>query len=221
MGYVVYCSGSGGGVTEAEGQRRVGLAIKEYILQRVEKDGLAVEYISARFMKVRLYLKEISNGISFVIAYTPTDSHKSIRSKDLFSTALGSTGPQVPKGGHLPIMMDASARSGRRREGCVDDTVLGAYRRDMLSANGRRLQAFSAEKQLALVNTFSVHPRWNFIHIQSSITGKDRYLLDYILTLQTDRRLVQTVTVRRPPVAKPESDNNLVAAHPVACMFCP
>ena len=56
-GYAVYCNGSGGGVTEAKGQHGVGLAIMKSILQDAERDGLAVEYIRARFMKVRQKLK--------------------------------------------------------------------------------------------------------------------------------------------------------------------
>ena len=40
-----------------------------------------MEYISARLMKVRLNLKGKSNGIFFVVAYAPTDSHKSVRDK--------------------------------------------------------------------------------------------------------------------------------------------
>ena len=73
-------------MTEATGQHGVGLVIKESILQDVEKDGLAVEYINVRLMKVRLNLKGKSNGISFVVAYAPTDSHKSLRDKDFFWT---------------------------------------------------------------------------------------------------------------------------------------
>ena len=68
----------------SQGQHGVGLAIEESILQDVEKDGLAVEYIGARFMKVRLNLKGKPNGISFAVAYAPTDSLKSVRGKDLF-----------------------------------------------------------------------------------------------------------------------------------------
>ena len=88
-------------------------------MQDVEKDGLAVEYISARLMKVRLNLKGKSNGVSFVVAYAPTDSHKSVRDKGLFWTALGSTVAEVKcrKGEHLLVMVDANARTGRRGEG--------------------------------------------------------------------------------------------------------
>ena len=64
-------------------------------MQDVQKDGLVVEYISASLMKVRLNLKGKSDGIFFVVAYAPTDSHKSIRDKDLFSATLGSTVAEV------------------------------------------------------------------------------------------------------------------------------
>ena len=77
----VYCRGAGGVGTEAKGQRGVGLAIKESILQDVEKGGLAVEYISVRLETVRLHLKGKSNGISFMVGYLPTESHKSVRDK--------------------------------------------------------------------------------------------------------------------------------------------
>ena len=75
-------------MTESKGQRGVAFAIKDSVLQDVEKDGLAVEYINVRLMKVRLNLKGKSNGISFVVAYAPTDSHKTVRGKYLFWTAL-------------------------------------------------------------------------------------------------------------------------------------
>ena len=100
-------------MTTGKGQHGVGFAIKESILL-VEKDGLAVEYTSTRLVKVRLNLKGKYNEISFVVAYAPTDSHKSVRDKDLFWTALGSTVAAVPKGEHLLVMMDANARTGRR-----------------------------------------------------------------------------------------------------------
>ena len=44
----------------------------------MEKDGLGVEYISARHMKVPLNMNNKSTGISFVVASSPTDSHKSV-----------------------------------------------------------------------------------------------------------------------------------------------
>ena len=73
-GFNAYWSGVCRGSTEAEGQHGVGLVIKESILQDVEKSELAVEYNSARLMKVRLNLKEKSNISSFVVEYPPTDT---------------------------------------------------------------------------------------------------------------------------------------------------
>ena len=43
-GFTVYCSGGGGGGTEAKGQHGVGIAIEESILQDIEQGGLAVEF---------------------------------------------------------------------------------------------------------------------------------------------------------------------------------
>ena len=66
----------------------------------------------------------------------------------------------MPKGEHLLVMMDANARAGRRGEGCVDGKMLGAYGRNTLNDNGRRLLlTFSAENQLALVNTYFSAPK--------------------------------------------------------------
>ena len=51
-GYAVYCRGSGGGLTQANGQYGVRFAIKKSILQDKEKGGLAAKHVSARLMKV-------------------------------------------------------------------------------------------------------------------------------------------------------------------------
>lgn len=67
--YAVYCCGADGGASEVKGQHGVGLALKESILQKSEKDGLAVEYIRARLVKVRLNLEGESNGISFLCGW--------------------------------------------------------------------------------------------------------------------------------------------------------
>ena len=76
----------------------VGIVIKESILQDIEKDELAVEYTRTRLMQVRLNLKGKSNGASFVVAYAPTDNHKSLRDRDHLWATLGSTVVKVPEG---------------------------------------------------------------------------------------------------------------------------
>ena len=53
--------------------------------------------------------------------------------------------------------MDANARTGRRgggKLGSEECKVLGAYGRDNLNDNGERLLSFSANHELALLNTF-------------------------------------------------------------------
>ena len=135
----------------------------------------------------------------FVVAYAPTDSHKSIRDIDLFWAALGSTVAEVPKREHLLVMMDANARTGRRGEGCVDDKVLGAYGRGTLSDHERRLLAFSAENQLALVNTFFRASKRGITYtFQSPNAGKDRCLPPGLYPHAANRQnMVRNVTVRR------------------------
>ncbi|CAM9752224.1 unnamed protein product, partial [Pylaiella littoralis] len=72
-GYVVIWSGARAGTTEKKGVHGVGLAIKQSIVDGMDKGGMTVECISARLMKVRLQLTG-SNGVSFVVAYAPTET---------------------------------------------------------------------------------------------------------------------------------------------------
>ena len=55
-----------------EGEPRVGLAVRESIVAGMDKGYVAVECISARMMKVSIQLKRKSDGVSFIIGYTPT-----------------------------------------------------------------------------------------------------------------------------------------------------
>ena len=71
-------------MTESKGQRGVAFAIKDSVLQDVEKDGLAVEHISARLVKVRLNFNGKSNGISIVVAYASTIVTIRARQRSLF-----------------------------------------------------------------------------------------------------------------------------------------
>ena len=60
----------------------------------------------------------------------------------------------VPSGHHLFVLMDANARTGKRRSGSADSKVLGAYGRDELNDNRERLLFHAADSKLALLNTF-------------------------------------------------------------------
>ena len=52
------------------------------------------------------------------------------------------------------VLVDANARTGKRMDGCGDGRVLGAYGRDELNNNGKRLLTFAEDNKLALTNTF-------------------------------------------------------------------
>ena len=56
-GYRVYFSGDCSGVKGKKGQHGVGLAIKEEIVKKAGKDGIAIECISARLLKARLSIR--------------------------------------------------------------------------------------------------------------------------------------------------------------------
>ena len=85
-------------------------------------------------------------GISYVVAYAPTNNLETVRDKGRFWTTLGSTVAAVPKKEHLIVMTCANARTATREEGYVDDEVLGAYGRNTLNDNRRCLLAFSVER---------------------------------------------------------------------------
>ena len=70
-GYRVLFSGDCSMVKGRKGQHRVGLAIKEDIVQKAGEDGITIERISARFLKARISFK--SNFVTFVVAYAPTE----------------------------------------------------------------------------------------------------------------------------------------------------
>ena len=71
FGYRVYFSGDRSGIKDRKGQHGVGLAVKEDIVKKVDKDGIAIEYISATPQKARISIK--SNFVTIVIADAPTE----------------------------------------------------------------------------------------------------------------------------------------------------
>ena len=109
-------------------------------------------------------------------------------------------------------MMDATARSGRRREGCVDDKVLGAYGQDSQNDNGTATAGILSRKPTCSRQyVFQCTQAWNLLHFLKSNYWK-RSVPPGLYPHVANKRFVQHVTVRRPPVAKPESDDYLVAA---------
>ena len=86
---------------------------------------------------------------------------------------------------------------------------MGAYGRDELSDNGKRLLLHAADNKLTLLNTYYATSARGILYMfQSPNRGKARYRLDYILTRQADRQLVRNATVRAPPKENAEPDQN-------------
>ena len=135
-GCVVFCSGADGGKREKKRNYGVGLAVRESIVEGIEKDDFAVECISARLTKVRIQLKGKSNGVSFVVGYTPT-LDKSSSDEYHFWNSIDEVVKGVPSRVHLLVLMDANARTGMRGIRWADRKVLGAYGRDDMKDNGQ------------------------------------------------------------------------------------
>ena len=101
-------------------------------------------------------------------------------------------------------------------EGCDDGRVLGAYGRDELNNNGKRLLSLTSDNKLALTNTcFNARKgglsRSTFNGINSR---NDRKRIDRILTRQAHRPHVYDVKVhpQPPSLAKTDSDHDIVYA---------
>ena len=130
--------------------------------------------------------------------------------------ALNFNVASVPAREYAFVLTDANARTGERGEGGgeADSKVSGAYGRDMFNENGKLLLGFAEDNKLALLNTFFCTPKNGvFYTCQSANRSKGQTRLDYILTKQSDRRLIRCVNVRRPPLEALESDQNLVYAN--------
>ena len=185
-------------------QHAFGLAIKEEIVKKAGKDGIAIECISARLLKARIPIK--SNFVTFVAAYASTGKAPEGQ-KAKYMAALNCTVASVPARKYVFVLTDANARTGKRGEGGgeTDSKVLGAHGRDKLNENGKLLLGFAEDNKLALLNTFFCTPK-------SGVSYTFQSAFDYIWTKQADRRLIRCVNNRRPPLEAPESDHNFVYA---------
>ena len=115
--------------------------------------------------------------------------------------------------------MDANARTGEKIEGerTEDDGVLGAYGRDELNNNGKRLPNFSTDNKLAVTNTFFSTRKGGISHTYNGVIedrADDFKRIDYILTRQAHRPRVHNVEVHPQPnqPIKADSDHNMVFA---------
>ena len=77
-----------------------------------------------------------------------------------------------------------------------DSRMLGAYKRDELNNNGKRLLSLASDNKLALTNTFFSARRSGLSHTFNSIHSRnDRKQIDYILTPQAHRPRVYDIQV--------------------------
>ena len=117
----------------------------------------------------------------------------------------------------LFVLVDASARTGKRIEGRGDGRVLGAYGRDEFDGNGKHPLAFASDNKLALMHMFfSVsYARVEYlIRSTASAARNEPRGTDCILARQAHRSRVCNVKVhpQPPPPAKADSDHNIVCA---------
>ena len=161
------CSGADGGNHEKKGNHGVGLAVRESIVAGMDKGDVALECISARLMKVRIQLKEKSNGVPFIVGYAPT-LDKTTSENDYFWSSLDEVVKGVPSRDHLLVLMGANARTGTRGIGWTDSKVLGAYGRDELNDNGERLLIHGTDNKLALLNTCYATPTRGISYVSES-----------------------------------------------------
>ena len=210
--YRVFFSGDCSGAKGMKEQHEVGLAIKEEIVKKVGEDSITIKCISARLLKNRISIK--SNFVTFVAAYVPTEEAPEVQ-KAKYMTALNCTVASVPAREYAFFLTDANPRTGKRGEDGeeADSKVLGAYGRDILNENGNLLLGFAEDIKLALLNTFFCTDKSGVSYMfQSANRSIGQARLIYILTKQSDRRLIRCVCVLWPPLKAPESDHNLVYA---------
>ena len=148
-GYRAFCSGQE--ETECrQGLFGIGLAVKETICR---KSVYTHQSIDERLMSMRFELTGESVAVNLVIAYAPTEASLNTQMKEGFWEKLGHMAEQIPTKECLFVLVDANARTGKRMEGCGDGRAFGAYGRDRLNSNGKRLLVFASDNRLALTNT--------------------------------------------------------------------
>ena len=209
-GFRVFDSGSA-----QSGQHGVALAVKESICKTSK---FTREDVNERLMSMRFGMSGQHQAVNFVVGYAPMEPSDSEK-KRAFWHKLGSLVQRIPKKGCIFVLMDANARTGEKIEGekTEDDGVLGAYGRDELNNNGKRLLNFATDNKLAVTNTFFSTRKGSISHTYNGIIGDcagDFKRIDYILTRRAHRPRVHNVEVH-PQLNRPikaDSGHNMVFA---------
>ena len=147
--------------------------------------------------------------MTFVVGYEPTDTQY-VGGKHAFWTALERVVKEVLKHEQLLVLMDANARTERREGGKLGSEeckIPGAYGRDTLNDNGKRLLSFSADHGLPLLNTFFSTAKNSISH---TFNGRGKTRINYILTRQRDRNSCGMLLCT---LNRHISNHNIVTAH--------
>ena len=91
---------------------------------------------------------------NLVVADAPTEANLNAELK-VFWKKSRQLVRQIPTKELLFVLINANARTGKRMEGCDNDRALGAYGRDGLNNNMKRLLPLASDSKIALTNTFS------------------------------------------------------------------
>ena len=119
---------------------------------------------------------------------------------------------EVPRHEQLFVLMDANASTGRRDKRGVrrKDKKLSVSTTKIVSTTSENYCCLSRNNHdLAYVNTFFSTPKGG---VPQTFNGRRKKRIDYILTRQSDRKLVGNVTVYPQPSFLPISDHNIVSA---------
>ena len=164
-GYRVFFSGGCSMIKDRKWQHGVGLAIKEEIVRKAVKDGIAIECISIRLLKARIPIK--SSFVTFVVAYTPTE--EALKGQEAkYTAALNCKVALVPAREYVFALTDTNARTGKSGEGGGEtgSRMLGAYGRDKLNEKDKILLGFAEDNKLALLKHFLLHPqKWRVLYV--------------------------------------------------------
>ena len=194
------------------GQQGVSLAVKESIYKTSK---FTKEDVNERMMSMRFEISGQHQAVNFVVGYAPTEPSDSEK-KRAFWHRLDSLVEPIPKKECLLVLMDANAHTGEKIEGerTEDDGVLGAYGRDELNDNGKRLLDFATDNKLAVTNTFFSTRKGGISHTYNGVIGEsagDFKRIDYIRT----RQVYESTQRRSTPATKSAHQSRLGPQHGV------
>ena len=119
-------------------------------------------------MSMRFELTGECAAVNLVVAYAPTEANPNAEVEEVFWKKLRHLVKQIPTKDLLFALTDASARTGKRMDGCDDGGVLGAYGRDELNNNGKRLLSLASGNKFSRTRS-SAHLRVGYL-IRSTVS---------------------------------------------------